>query len=352
MAKPPVSIVLPVRDSEATVSATIDSCLAQSFGDFEFVIVDHHSTDGTRSILQAAADRDSRIRIVQPPSDASFVDVVNLAWRQSHGDLIARIDADDVAHADRIAKQVDFLAAHPEIAACGTLVRIQQRTVLSIGETTIESAAAGYRAYEQWLNSVVTPEQIATERFVDSPLANPSSMIRRSALEQMEGYADRVWAEDYDLFLRMLDAGMRLGKVPQVLLDWFDSPGRTTRTSDRYSPENFRLAKSFYLSRIPKIVEYGVAICGAGPIGKLIGRELQEAEGRKVHAYFEVNPRRVGESIRGAPVLDFHSMSDFRKQESRAVLLAAVGQSGARERIRELATAVGYVEGEDFYCVA
>lgn len=355
MSLPFVSIVLPVRNAHATVAETIDSCLEQTYaGDLELVIVDHHSTDGTKDILSGAAKSDERVRVIAPPDHASFIDVVNLAWQESNGELIARIDADDVANLRRIEKQSAFLMEQPDIAACGSLVRIQQRTRHDglDGAFQIEPAAAGYREYEAWLNSVVTPEQILSERFVDSPLANPSTLVRREVMEQMDGYADPPWAEDYDLWLRMLDAGLRLGKVDEVLLDWFDSPNRTTRVNDRYSLVNFRRCKAHYLAKIPRIQEQGVAICGAGPIGKLIGRELIERYQCDVHAYFEVNPRRIGERINGAAVLDSRDITSFRAEQSEVVLLGAVGQFRARERVRELALAASYVEGNDFFCVA
>ena len=194
----------------------------------------------------------------------------------------------------------------------------------------------------------MTPEQIAAERFVDSPLANPTTMIRRSILEQYKGYADEIWAEDYDLWLRMLNAGETLGKVDRVLLDWHDSEHRATRTQDRYTQENFQRAKAHYLAKLPIVRERGVSICGAGPIGKKLARRLSDDYFIDVGAFFEVNEKQIGNRIAGIPVLPSEAIPD----SPHRVLIGAVGLPGARERIRDLAKPAGFTEGVDFFCVA
>ena len=135
--------------------------------------------------------------------------------------------------------------------------------------------------------------------------------------------------------------------MPEILFDWYDSDARLTRTHERYSQENFLRAKAHYLAKLPAVRAGGVAICGAGPTGKRIGR-LLIGEGVDVRAFYEVNPRRIGEAIAGVPVLDQVAM----RRAAGVVMLGAVGLPGARERIRGLAEDQGFVEGEDFYCVA
>ncbi|MCB1092846.1 MAG: glycosyltransferase family 2 protein, partial [Verrucomicrobiae bacterium] len=223
-----LSIVLPARDAEKTVGMAIESCLAQTLPDFELILVDHGSEDHTFSVMKKYARRDSRIDVLRKSRSAPFVSVLNFAWQESRGDLIARMDADDFSYPARLQHQVRFLAEHPDLSACGTLVRIRKRRAAnSLGHGQPDQ---GYANHEAWLNSLVTPERIAAERFIDSPLTQPTVVIRRSALESFGGYADPTWAEDYDLWLRMLEAGAQFGKVEKVLFDWFDSDTRATRT--------------------------------------------------------------------------------------------------------------------------
>jgi len=338
-----ISVVIPARNAEATLPTAVQSLLDQSLEDFELVLVDHRSTDATRSLMDQFARQDFRVKIAS--CQGTFIEAVNLAWQISEGDLIARMDADDFSHPNRLEQQRNFLSKHPDIACCGTQVKILKKDPQTGRNAPPDE---GYADYEKWINSVVSPDQIAAERFIDSPLPNPATMIRREFLEKFDGYQDEVWAEDYDLWLRLLHNDYSLGKVDEVLLDWFDGEGRATRTQNRYSLENFQRAKAHYLGLLPQVKERGVAICGAGPIGKKMAGFLMK-EKVSIHTFFEVNERQIGNQIGDITV---RNSLEVGKLLGKCVLLAAVGLRGARENIRSLAKEAGYVEGSDFFCVA
>ncbi len=338
-----ISILLPARNAENTLPQAVESCLAQTLSDFELVLVDHASSDNTFSLMKKYARQDSRVRAARAPDGATFVEVLNFCTRESEGDLLMRMDADDFSYADRMQHQVDYMEEHPEVAACGSLVRIRLRQSDLSGTEPFQ----GYVEYEKWLNGLVSPKAVAAERYIDSPIANPTAMIRRDAMDRYDGYAEVEWAEDYDLWLRMLQAGEQIGKVDRVLLDWYDSETRVTRTSKRYSQDNFLMAKAFYLAKEPLVKERGASVAGAGPIGKKLARWLKDF-GVQVECFFEVNERRIGNKIGGITVKDGHCM----KEAQGTVLIGAVGVPGAREKIRTLALAADFVEGKDFFCVA
>jgi len=346
VSKPPVSILLPARDADTTLSTAIRSCLGQSYENFELILVDHGSIDKTHSIMRNYERKNDRVRVLSRPRSEPFTTMLNHGWCFCAGDLIARMDADDFAHSERLQLQVELLASKPDLAACGTLVHIRKRQP---GDPRRQlTADSGYARYEAWINSVVTPERIAAERFIDSPLVNPSTLVRRSAFEHLGGYEDVPWAEDYDFWLRMLETGARLGKVEQVLLDWYDSDHRATRRLERYSQDRFHRAKAHYLARLPLVRERGVAICGAGPIGKRLAQRLVHDHKIVAAAFFEVSEKRIGNLIGGIPVLSSEHIADFRHH----VLIGAVGLRGARERIRRLAREAAFTEGVDFFCIA
>ena len=167
-------------------------------------------------------------------------------------------------------------------------------------------------------------------------------------MESLGGYQDPEWAEDYDFWLRLLEAGHRIGKVELPLLEWFDSDTRATRSKPRYALPRFQAAKAFYLSRLPIVQKLGVTICGAGPIGKEMA-SLLRARGIHVHAFIEVNEKQIGNEISGVPVLNLDALNQLAGD---TVIMAAVGQKGARERIRGLLQAYPLQEGKDFFCVA
>ncbi|MEM9282196.1 MAG: glycosyltransferase [Verrucomicrobiota bacterium] len=336
------SVVMPVHNSASTIKEALASIQNQTEASIEIIVVDHLSTDTTPELLKEAQQQDSRIKVLH--HSGTFVEAANLAWRHASGPLIARMDADDVAMPSRIEAQVEFLHSRPHLAACGSLVAIKRRG--SAGETL--TALPGYQRYERWVNSVVSEVQIQTERFVDSPIPNPSSMMRREVLEALGGYRETPWAEDYDFWLRMIAAGYPIAKVNLSLLDWYDSETRATRNIPRYELSRFQEAKAHFLAKIPLLQELGVCICGAGPIGKELVSLLRH-QGVSIKAFFEVNERQIGNQINGIPVLPTAAMADLR---GKTVLLAAVGQVGARERIRKLIEPLDFEEGKDFFCVA
>ena len=149
------------------------------------------------------------------------------------------MDADDVAEPRRLELQLDLLRRDPELVGCGCRVEYFPE-----GEVR-----DGARRYERWINSLIRPEDIERDLFVECPLAHPSFFLRSEAVRVVGGYRDPGWPEDYDLVMRLWRAGHRFGSVPEVLLRWRERPDRLSRTDPRYSPEAFRRCKVHYLKR-------------------------------------------------------------------------------------------------------
>ncbi|MGK0188885.1 MAG: glycosyltransferase involved in cell wall biosynthesis [Verrucomicrobiales bacterium] len=340
---PLISIMLPAKDAAATVRAAAESCLQQTKRDLELLLIENDSTAKTIAVMEQLARSDARVRIVHAPPGVGFIAALNLGWRQSQGEFLARMDADDISYPQRIEKQLQLLNEHPELAACGTAVRIVRRG----DHGKILPPLQGFADYQEWLNSVTSPESIAAERFIDSPISNPSAMIRRRVFDQIGGYQVVDWAEDYDFWLRLMENDLLVGKVPEILLDWIDSDSRMTRNDAHYSQRQFLNAKAHFLARLPIVRDAGVEICGAGPIGKRLAR-LLEIEGVAVTAFYEVSDRKIGNVIGGIPVRGSNDMPRCGK----CVMVSAIGVKGGRARVRKLMRPLGYREGIDFFCVA
>ena len=224
------------------------------------------------------------------------------------------------------------------MTACGTAVRL-------IGAPSADPGR-GFLNYVDWVNSLNAPHTIASQRFIDSPVANPTSMIRANDLEKVGGFSDPTWAEDYDLWLNFLSRKMRITNLKKVLLDWHDSPNRLTRSSKRYSLNNFSKAKAHYLAKLPNVLSKGIEIAGAGPIGKRLARDLKD-QGVKVTRFYELDRKKINQKINEIPV---HDYSDLKYKSE--TLVSAVCRPGAREKIRNIASSSGYIEGENFFCAA
>jgi len=322
-------VLLPVRDAQPTLPACLESLRAQTLADHEVVAVDDGSVDETPAILDAAARADPRVRWVRTPA-RGLVAALNTALRRARGGLLARLDGDDVAHRERLAVQAKTLDEDDRCAILGCRVRVVPETGTPSG---------GMRRYVEWLNGLLGHDDIVRDLFVESPLVHPSVMMRAETLRSLGGYRDFAGPEDYDLWLRAHEAGWRFGKRPEVLLDWRDRPGRLTRRDPRYAAERFRELKLEALERGRLRAARAVVVWGAGPVGKSWSRALRD-RGHSVAAFVEVDPRKLGQQVHGAPVVDVAGAGRF----ADALHLAAVGRPGARERIREAARSAGLPE--------
>ena len=338
MAPPRVSVLLPVRDAASTLAECLDSLKAQSLADHEVVAVDDGSRDASGEMLAERAAADPRLRVFRTPPEG-IARALNRALAEARAPVVARMDADDVAHPERLLRQRRGLEADDSLdfLAC----RVERRAEPGV------PVAGGMGDYVEWQNGLLDHESMARERFVESPLAHPSVAVRRETLRALGGWRDFEGPEDYELWLRAFEAGRRFAKLPQVLLTWRDRPDRLTRTDPRYSAARFLEVKLAALARGPLEGDRPAVVWGAGPVGKAWARALLAA-GHRLAAFVEVDPRRIGSRLHGAPVLAVDEGAALKGP----LHLAAVGQKGARGRIRAEAARHGLVEGQDLVAVA
>jgi glycosyltransferase involved in cell wall biosynthesis len=336
VATPALSILLPVRDAASTLDEALSSIRAQTFRDWELIAIDDGSKDASPDVLRRHVREDPRI-LFMTSEPAGLVSALETARAAARAPLLARMDADDVSEPGRLAAQVALLARHPEIALCGTHVRYFPRS----------RVGGGARRYEAWLNGQRTGVDLQRDLWIECPLAHPTFAMRAAAIDAVGGYRDMAWPEDYDLVLRIREAGYGLGVVPQVLLRWREGRGRLSRRDGRYGPDGFRRVKLHFLRRSLLREKEGLMIWGAGPTGKAFARSAIEA-GIPVRAFVELDPRKIGQEIHGAPVVSPDGASAYHD----ALAVAAVAGPVAREEIRSALAHAGWLEGRDFVAVA
>ena len=340
MQTPRVSVLLPVFNAAATLAETLESIQAQSCEDFEVMAIDDGSEDESGDLLLEWTLRDRRFRTLIS-DHRGIVEAPNRGLAFCRGAYVARMDADDRMHPERLEKQLAWLEGDPTLSVVSCLVEIFPR----------EETGEGMLVYEAWLNGLVGSAAIEREFFVESPIANPSAMMRREELVALGGYQDRGWPEDYDLWLRYRAAGRRFAKVPEVLHYWREHPQRATHVQGRYSVENFLRAKAHYLCAGPLQERDGLAVWGAGKTGRRLAKHL-EREGRAPDVFVDIAPQKIGGTLRRKPVIGPEDLPAWRVRHERPILLAAVASRGARALIRRHLREEGWVEGADFLCVA
>ncbi|MGA2041992.1 MAG: glycosyltransferase [Roseiarcus sp.] len=211
--RPRVSIVMAVYNGGVFLREAVDSILSQSFADFEFVIVDDGSVDATPGIL--AGYDDPRLR-VHSLAHVGITGAVNFGLAACGGELIARMDADDVARVDRLACEVALMDAEPNVdIACSDIVSIDE-TGQAIGRQT-EPRATNERIRDGLLF-----------RRLVKPIINPTVLMRRRVIETLGGYRDFLWSEEHDFWLRAVDH-FRFHRINLPLLKYRIHPGGVTR---------------------------------------------------------------------------------------------------------------------------
>jgi glycosyltransferase involved in cell wall biosynthesis len=211
--EPSVSVCMPVYNTERYVAEAVESILAQTFGDFEFIIIDDGSSDGSRAILERYAERDDRIRLISRPN-TGIVGARNEALGLARGELIAVMDSDDVALPERLEVQVAYLREHPECVMVGSRVLIIDPDGCAL---------------------TIMPEELTHEE-IDSALMaakgqivyHASIIFRARALAEIGPYGDEynTFAEDLDLFLRLAEVG-QIANLAEPLLKYREHPSKT-----------------------------------------------------------------------------------------------------------------------------
>jgi glycosyltransferase involved in cell wall biosynthesis len=200
---PLVSVVMSVHNASAVVGQAIESILKQTFTDFEFIIVDDGSTDGSRKILRKYAEQDKRIKLyVQPQS--GLIASLNKYCRLATGKYIARMDADDVSLPARLEKQTQFLEMHPKIGVLGTWIQ----DIDLQGKPIIEWPVPSEPAVVRWF------------LFFGNCVGHPSVMMRRDLFERLGYYRpEALHVEDYDLWIRAAEI-TGVANLPEVLVQY------------------------------------------------------------------------------------------------------------------------------------
>jgi glycosyltransferase involved in cell wall biosynthesis len=207
--KYPLSVIMSCYNEVAVVGRAIESILNQTFSDFEFVIVDDASTDGTYDLCQDYATQDERIRLFRIEENSGSCAVpLNFAIAKTTAPILARMDADDVSHLSRFEKQYDFLRRHPEVDVLGTGIRLISKE---------NHKELGQFFYPKTHTSIVR------NKYKAPFLAHPTVMLRKEVYTKWNGYdPHQLRVEDYDLWLKALPH-FTFHNLQEILLDYYRS---------------------------------------------------------------------------------------------------------------------------------
>lgn len=327
---------MPVFNAEKTLVECLDSILDQSLEEFELVAVNDNSTDRSVEVLRSY--NDSRISIIENKKKG-IVSALNLGLQSCRSDLVARMDADDVMYVDRLKKQFAVMTDDASITLCATQARKFPEEIIK----------AGYAEYMRWQNACLSRQDVGNQIYIESPFAHPSVMFRKHRVMELGGYKQGEFPEDYELWLRLFNAGKHMMKLDEVLIDWRESDSRLSRTSSRYSDAAFELIRAEYLAKDWRLQGRKIVFWGAGRKTRQRTQYLID-RGIKPVAWIDIDNKKIGKQYNGASVF----LPEWLRQQhnERPFVLNYVRNHGVRDLCRKYLDKAGYVMGQDYLDVA
>lgn len=236
MTKPRVSVILPAYNAERFIGEAIDSILAQTYRDFELIIINDGSTDLTPDIIRQYAKKDKRIRFFNNRKNRGLIYVLNMGLRKVRGEYIARMDADDISLPTRFEKQVAYMDANPDVGVLGTVIE----------------AFGIYTGY-----GIQKPVVELSDFITDNYVAHPTVMIRGSVMRKygFQYNPEYKHVEDYELWMRMVQV-TKIHNISEVLLRYRVTGDNVSITNNSEQKERARqlknVAQQMVLSQVAK----------------------------------------------------------------------------------------------------
>lgn len=224
-----VSIVLPVYNAQDYINESIYSILNQTFTNFELIIIDDGSTDKSYEIINSFDD--PRIKILKHERNLGLIKSLNEGIRLSSGELIARMDADDISQPKRLEKQVNFLKSNHNIGVCSTWYEVMARKKYIKRDET-------------------DPEKVKSLLLYYCPLAHPTVMFKKSIIEKVNYYStDYPHAEDYELWIRLIEI-TNIANIPEVLFRYRPHDNQVSNKFKSVQNNSIMRAQNNLLKRI------------------------------------------------------------------------------------------------------
>lgn len=316
-----LSVIMPVYNAETYLAAAIRSVLCQTFTDFELIIVNDGSVDGSLAIMQEFVEQDDRIAIISR-ENRGLVASLNEAISVSKGEYIARMDADDICYAERFEKQVAYLDSHPQVDLVGT--RFELLYEKDIDEDTRQEVQVFYRNAHEPIDYIHNKESILE----GYKILHPTWMFRASLINKIGGYRQYI-SEDNEFLFRAAMVGCILGRVEECLFQYRISNQSVTgkNRKSRASKKSCIEFKLDYLQRqMPeRFYNAEYVIWGADISGELAYEVLQSRYPQARFAGF-IDGIKTGEWL-GMPI--YSPEEFFAGRDIDYVFIATRGGAGS-----------------------
>jgi glycosyltransferase involved in cell wall biosynthesis len=320
---------MPVKNAGKYLKPCIDSILAQTNPDWELVVVNDGSTDGSETILQEYAQKHANIKIVNSDG-AGIVPALQKAYQLSSGGLIHRMDADDLMPADKLKLMAEVIA-EGSVVTGNVSYFCDEREV---GE--------GFQKYTAWLNGLMESGSFWRDVFRECPLPSSAWLMYRSDFERVGGFDSDLMPEDYDFAFRILKHKLNIIRLNEVVHHWRDSETRTSRNEEQYFPIAYLPLKVHYFIELHRDESIGLVLWGAGKKGKLVAKELLERN--VMFTWVTNNEKKVGKDIYGVVL-----KSDNEQELANAQIIISLSSPAEKAEVQGQLNREELINNEDYY---
>ncbi|WP_299390840.1 glycosyltransferase family 2 protein [uncultured Gelidibacter sp.] len=332
MSSPLISILTPFRNSSLYLEDCLNSIIYQTYPHWELLIVDDHSTDDSYNIVAGFAQKDDRIKLFKN-SGSGIIDALRLAFKNSSGAYVTRMDSDDLMAPIKLEVMLEDL-------------KTEGRGHVALGLVNYfsdEALGEGYQNYEKWLNGLTLEGTNYTDIYKECVIPSPCWMVHREDLIACGAFESDMYPEDYDLAFRFYKHGLKCIPSDSTLHHWRDYTTRTSRTDDNYAANHFLKLKLDYFLELDRRPGQPLVIWGAGFKGKFCARFLKK---RKIpFVWICNNPKKIGHIIYH---IELQAVSVLNELEHPQVIVTVANKT-SQKRITSVLENLGLAKAEDYF---
>lgn len=303
MVNPLISILIPFKNTEQFLYECLDSVCSQTYENWEVLAVNDHSNNASRDLIASLSRKEVRLKVIDNNGNG-IIDALRTGYAKSNGQLITRMDSDDIMALNKLQVMVESLLQHG-------------KGHLAVGQVNYFSdhgIGNGYARYEKWLNALTETGNNYSEIYKECVIPSPCWMAFQEDLDACGAFEPERYPEDYDLAFRFYEKGLKCIPCNQILHHWRDYETRTSRTSEHYAQNYFLDIKLHYFLKLDRNLERPLALWGAGNKGKAIAKSLQ-AKNIPYHWVCD-NPKKIGKEIYGKEMLHFSELRELKNPQS------------------------------------
>ena len=331
---PKISIVMPVKDTAPYLEHCLSSIISQTYNNWELIAVNDQSSDDSLEILEAFALVENRIKVVNNPT-SGLLQALRFGYNQTTGELIHRMDSDDKMPFKKLELMVEAWQGKGNLITGGT------EYFKDDGEV-----GNGFKRYDAWLRDVARNQTHEIEMYRECVIPSNCWLVHRDDFDNVGGFEDDTFPEDYDLCFRFITSGLNLIGLDEVLHFWRDREDRISRNWEVYRDNRFYELKIDYFFKHSRKMELPLVLWGAGKNGKDLAKLMLEKE--KNFCWITDNDKKIGQDIYGILLKDITVIKSIEKPQ----IIIAVASPEDQKEITKLMEDMSLKAGKNYWFFA